>query len=234
MLRVLLLLILSGPAVAWGKSVRVVAPVQADFAAVAEDMTGALSFKPLNPSEPLGLVGFHVGGALSYTELENRGAWRRLTGSGFSEFAVAGVRAGKGLPFGLDVGGFYAEVLDSNVELWGAELRYAIAEGGLVSPALGLRLAYSESLGIDDFDFSTASIDLSVSKGFAIATPYAGVGRVWGRAEPGSGVPLSTEEPSNNKFYAGVRLNLVLVVLVLEADNTGRNTSFNLRAGIGF
>lgn len=206
--------------------------VQADLQAVARDMVAAFSYKPLNPAEPLGVLGFRLDAVASYTETEDRGAWGRVTGGDFSNLPLLGLAVGKGLLLGLDVGAFAAQVVDSNAQLYGAEVRYAMVDGGLVTPAVGLRAAYTKLSGADDLDFSARSLDVSISKGFALLTPYAGVGRVWGRLDPDSAT-LSRADANENKLFAGLRVSLALIKVVLEADNTGDNTSYNLRVGIG-
>lgn len=49
-------------------------------------------------------------------------------GGGFSTLPVARLHAQKGLPFKFDVGAFLSTAPDSNIRLFGAELRYAFLE----------------------------------------------------------------------------------------------------------
>src|SRR5687768_17495228 len=44
--------------------------VQGDFRVLSEDLGAALSYKPIAPGEPLGLLGIDIGLELSATELE--------------------------------------------------------------------------------------------------------------------------------------------------------------------
>lgn len=213
---------------------------QQDFERAMTDLTAAFSFKPLAPAEPLGTLGFHVGVIGSYTGIENEDAWRSLTGEDFEDLGVLALAAGKGLPFGIDVGAFLADVPNSNVSLYGAELRYAISEGGIATPAIGLRAAYTKLEGIDELDFDTKSLDLSISKGFVMLTPYVGIGRVFGTATPNGinslaeGGDLEEADVNENKYYAGVRFSLLLIKFTAEIDQTGDNTSYALRASFGF
>jgi DNA polymerase (family 10) len=47
-----------------------------------------------------------------------------------------------GLPFiPIDIGAVYAKVPDSEIEYWGAELKWAIIRGGTVTPAVAMRMA---------------------------------------------------------------------------------------------
>lgn len=213
--------------------IQTTASSQSDLQRVARDMSAAFGYKPLNPAEALGLLGFRIDALASYTETENPGAWRSITGDRFNELTLLGVAVGKGFPFGLDFGAFAADVVDTNASLFGAEVRYAFAEGGIIAPALGLRAGYTKLTGADDLEFSTRSLDVSISKGFTLLTPYVGAGRVWGKLDPEAGIALNEEEANENKLFAGVRISLALLKIVLEADNTGDNTSYNLRVGFG-
>lgn len=214
---------------------------QEDFDLAMQDLQAAFSFKPLAPAEPLGITGFHAGLIASYTGIENEQAWRNISGGqDFEDLGMVAIAAGKGLPFGIDIGAFIADVPNSNVNLFGAELRYAFAEGGVATPAIGLRLAYTRLNGVDELDFDTKSIDISISKGFTLLTPYVGVGRVFSSAtphveDPVLGVPAYRKsDNSDNKFYGGVRISLTLLQVSAEIDQTGENTSYNLRLALGF
>lgn len=213
---------------------------QQDFELAMQDLQAAFSYKGLAPAEPLGTLGFHAGVIASYTGIENDQAWRNLTGSSFDDLGVVAIAAGKGLPFGIDVGAFIADVPGSNVNLFGAEVRYALAGGGIATPAVGIRASYTKINGLDELDFDTASIDVSVSKGFVFLTPYVGVGRVFSNADPKfaatdpRGLQYSKVDNSDNKFYGGVRISLALFKVTAELDQTGDNTSYNLRLALGF
>ena len=115
--------------------------------------------------------------------------------------------------------------------MWGAELRYALLTGGVATPALALRGSYSTLQGVSQLDFNTKGVDLSISKGFTLVTPYAGLGKVWVNSTP-VGVPLLVKEDfSYSKVFAGVNLNFGLVNLAVETDKTGDATSYSVKFG---
>ena len=92
-----------------------------------------------------------------------------------------------------------SKIPNSSIKLIGYEVKYAILEGGMIMPAVAIRGAYTKLSGIDQVDVSTKSVDVSISKGIAIFTPYAGVGQVWISSDPHnsttfSGTPLQSEE----------------------------------------
>lgn len=207
---------------------------QSDFHDLSRDMGAALSYKAVVPIEPLGIAGFDLGLEVTATRLQYRDAWNRASsGSAPSTVYVPKLHLHKGLPGGFDVAAFYATVPNSNVDLWGAELRYALIQGGAATPALGLRGTYSRVSGVEQLDFSTRGIELGISKGFTLVTPYAGIGRVWVDSEPRVGT-LAAEHFSETKLYAGVNLNFVLGNLALEGDRVGDTTSYSAKFGFRF
>ena len=206
---------------------------QGDFRALSEDLGAALSYKPLTPTTPLGLTGFDVGIAVTGTKLENRTAFANA-GADISNVAVPSLRVHKGLPFGIDVGVMVGAVPSTNIKLYGGELRYAIVAGGTAMPAIGVRGSYTKLTGVDQLDFDTKGLDLSISKGFLMFTPYAGVGKVWASSTP-NGIPaLSKESLSLSKVFVGINMNFGLTNLAFEGDRTGKATSYGAKLGFRF
>jgi hypothetical protein len=209
---------------------------QAEFRLLSEDLGAALSYKPILPAEPLGLTGFDIGLEATVVNLENAAVLSTATNGDITDtLVIPKLHVHKGLPLGIDVGAFYAAVPDSNISLWGAELRYAILKGSTTTPALALRASYSALEGVDQLQLNTTGLDLSISKGFAFVTPYAGIGRVWVNSTPDASIPvLRKEEFSVNKLFAGVNLNFAVLNLAVEADQTGETTSYGLKVGWRF
>ena len=208
---------------------------QADFELFSEDLGSALSYKPLTPAESNGVLGFDIGLEMTATKLAHPELYDRATGGDAPELLpVPKLHVHKGLPFGIDVGAFYSQVPSSNVKLMGAELRYALVDGGVAMPAVGLRASYTQLSGVDQLDFNTAGVDISVSKGFAFVTPYAGVGVVRVTSTP-NGVPGITKATFNqNKVFAGVNFNFMITNIAIEADRTGDATSYGAKLGFRF
>ena len=206
---------------------------QADFRSVVEDVAAALNSKSLTPAEPGGLTGFGLGVYGNYVETDDPGAWNRLIGEEVDEIGVVGVIAQKGLPMGFDVGVSYAWVPGADGRVFGAELRKALVEGGVATPAIGLRASYSTLDGIDELDYDSVGLDLSISKGFGPLTPYAGVGYVWSQFEPDSIVPLQDEDVDESRLFVGLRLSALLGITP-EYERVGDRDAFNLRFGFAF
>jgi len=210
--------------------------VQPQFRLLSEDLGAALSYKPLIPAEPLGITGFDLGIDVSATRLQNSAVFAlAASGETLDTLFLPRLHVHKGLPFGLDIGASYAAVPDSNIKLWGAEVRYAILKGGTATPALALRGSYSTLEGVSQLNFTTTGADLSISKGFAMFTPYAGIGKVWVRSTPDASITTLVEESFNlNKLFVGVNMNLAVINIAIEGDKTGDATSYGIKFGWRF
>ena len=209
---------------------------QTEFRALSEDLGAALTYKPLTPTTPLGLSGFDLGIAATSTKLENSGVLSKAGGD-LSNVVVPSLRLHKGLPLGIDFGLMYGAVPSTNIKLSGAELRYALVEGGAAVPAIGIRGSYTKLTGVDQLDLETKGVDLSISKGFLMFTPYAGVGKVWTASTPHvtpNANNLSAESFSLNKAFVGVNLNFGLVNIAVEGDRTGEARTYGAKLGFRF
>lgn len=202
-----------------------------DVRQMSKDLAAATSYKALGPAEAFGVIGTGIGAFAGYTGVDDEDAWQRASGNDVSNITTAGIRARKGLPLGIDVSAFYADVIDTDGALFGGALQYAIWEGGVATPGVSLRLGYSQMSGVDDFDYDTWSVDASVSKGFAMLTSYAGVGYVTGELDP-TDSSIDAERVDNGRIFAGLRLSLGLIDITPEIEQNGDNFVTNLRVGI--
>jgi len=208
---------------------------QRDFRLLSQDLGAALSYKGLVPAETLGVTGFDVSFALTATRLENESIISRAAGNSdiSATFPVPSIRVYKGLPLGLSIGGMLAQSSETDIRLIGGEVRWAFLPGNVALPALAVRGAMTKVTGIDQLDFDTQSVDLSISKGILMLTPYAGIGRIRVSSTP-QGIPtLGPEKFWQTRTFVGVNVNLG-INLAFEADRTGDTTSYGIKAGIRF
>ena len=154
---------------------------QPAFKSLSEDVGSAISYRASSPAEHLGVTGFDIGVDINVITVANSKDWQVATSDGdeIDTFVLPKLHVHKGLPFGIDVGAFYLSGANTDLELIGAELKYALLKGGIAKPAIAVRATYSELSGIDQLDMETTGLELAISKGFAMLTPYAGVGKVW-------------------------------------------------------
>jgi hypothetical protein len=206
---------------------------QSLFSDLIEDLGAALSYKAITPAEPMGTFGFDIGFEVSGTTVEGKGISSATDNSAPSTLYIPKLHLHKGLPFGFDVGAFYTIVPDSNIEAIGGELRYEILEGGTISPSVAVRGTYSILSGVDDLDLTTTGVEFSISKGFAMFTPYAGVGRIKMDGET-TYDSLSDESITKSKYFVGLNFNLGLVNFTAETEQTGENSTTSAKFGFRF
>lgn len=241
-----LICVLITAATACAKDISFTSPLTQDqFKDVSRQLGSLLGYRKTAPAEPLGITGFDIGVEVSAMSIDSSSAyWEAAFGGDAPGYLGYGrLRARKGLPFGIDVGAMYAYVPDSNVEAYGFELSKAILEGSVVTPALGVRATYTRLTGLNDLDMQTAGADGTLSKGFAILTPYIGGGMLWIESKAkgdlqalstAAGSKLSDESLWIPRGFAGVKLAFFpLLSLTAEAEYAVRPI-YSLKLAVGF
>jgi hypothetical protein len=212
---------------------------QADFKTLSEDFGSAMSYKAVTPPTPLaGLLGFgfDIGIEATSTDISKSGAILKTATAGsvdITSMIIPKLHVAVGLPFGIDVAAFTSVVPSTSIKLTGAELRVALLKGGVAYPSVGIRGAMTKMSGVDELAFDTKSLDISISKGFLMLTPYAGVGQVWVNSKAnvaGTDGALDTSF-TQSKAFVGANLNLGLTNFALEGDKTGGATSYSFKMG---
>jgi len=240
----LLIFIMAVPALAKTDITLPASFTQDDFKNLTRDLGLAISYVPLATAEPLGGVLPHIdlGVEATSTSIDNNASyWTKISNvpgnsSVPSSLVMPKIHLQVGLPIiPIDLGIVYGEVPDTNIKYTGYEVKWSILQGSTVSPAIALRGAYTTVTGVSDLDISTKSADLSISKGFAMFTPYAGYGMVWiDSKENSSSVTLQDESLTENKWFVGCKLTFFpLMNMVAEADFAKVN-SYSLRLNIHF
>jgi len=210
---------------------------QGEFKDLTREFGSAIAYRNLAPAEPLGITGFDVAGQASFINIDKEASqWRKVTGGDAPSYvAYPTVRARKGLPFGVDLGAMYSYISNTSIQLYGAEISKAILEGGIASPALGIRGSYTRLAGAGDLSLQTAGIDASISKGFIFVTPYAGGGMLWldGKSNS-SAVSLKNESIWQPRGFVGVKISpLPLVGLTAELEYAARPI-YSVKLGVSF
>ena len=243
-LTVLLLLLMTSPALAKVTFQLPANFTQDDFKNLSRDLGLAISYMPLAPAEPLGgtLPGFDIGIEGTGVSINKNASYiqKAVTNPSDVPSTVPEVKAHVqvGLPvIPIDLGFVYGASPDNtNLKLIGYELKWAILPGSTLSPAVAIRGAYTKLSGIDVFDISTKSLDLSISKGFGIVTPYAGVAEVWITNTPNTNVPvppLTDVNLTETKGFVGCKLSFGLINFVAEGDFATVN-AYSLRMNLHF
>jgi hypothetical protein len=240
---VLLILIMAVPALAKTEITLPAGFGQEQFKGLSTDLGLAISYVPLATAEPLGGVLPHVDAGVEVTGVQidtNKDYWQAVQTTSsdkipstlpFPKFHIQ-----VGLPvLPIDLGYVYGSVPDTDIKYMGAEIKWAILSGSVATPAIAIRGAYTKLSGVTDLDISTKSADISISKGFAIFTPYAGYGMVWIESKEKSPlVTLTDESLSEPKWFVGTKITFFpLMNLVIEADFAEVN-SYSARLNLHF
>lgn len=220
------------PAMAANINIGALGNNQAAFRAFSEDMGAALSYKAVTPPAPLGVTGFDIGVEVTSTQLQSP-TFKQVSGNNNTSLLVPKLHVAKGLPMGFDIAAFYSAIPTTNISLYGAALSYAIMDGGLAMPAVGVRGSFSKLSGVTGWSLDTKAVDLSISKGFAILTPYAGVGSVWTNSDA-TATGLAAESFRKNKIFLGANANFGVANFAVEYDKTGSVPSYSAKLGFRF
>ncbi len=207
---------------------------QGQFQTLVENVGAVTHYKAIAPAEPLGIIGFDVALELSSTDIDSN-VFDIASGGSIdsSQVLLPRLHVHKGLPFGLDLGASLAVIPETDLMALGAEIRYAFLPGSTITPAVAVRAHYSFVKGVQELDLNNAGIELTISKGFLMLTPYAGIGAIRTSAEANDIATLSDESASLEKVYVGLNINLGFN-FGIEADRTGDNTTYSVKAGLRF
>lgn len=218
---------------------------QGEFKDLSKEAGAAIAYRNTAPAEPLGITGFDAGVEVSAVDIKKESAyWQSAFGNNAPSFLyIPKIRVRKGLPFGIDVGAMYSYLPDSNIKIYGAEVSKAILEGSAATPALGVRATYTKLAGVNDLSLQTVGIDASISKGFVIFTPYAGVGGIWIDSKAkghltNPSIPdftiLKEEKIWQPRGFAGIKITpLPLIGITAEAEYSARPI-YSLKAAVNF
>lgn len=211
--------------------------LQPQFHDLTEEAGLAISYLPAAPAAPLGFLHFEVGAEVSVSAINSNATyWQAVfaPNSAPGYLPVPKLRVRVGLPFGIDIGGSYGYVPELNIKIAGGEVKWAAFKGGTLMPAVAIRGTYSTLMGVSDLGLQTYGADLSISKGFAIFTPYLGVGEVWIKSTTsGSLAILNDENITKTRGFVGLQIGIPLVSFVAEAAFSTINT-YTARLSVGF
>ncbi|MBI5206580.1 MAG: hypothetical protein HY934_02205 [Candidatus Firestonebacteria bacterium] len=209
----------------------------------AKELGGALAYRQYQPAKPLGLTGFDVGIQVNANPIKSKDIWDKVMANDAPDMLpVPMVFVKKGLPLNIDLGIRGLPIPGTNITLMGGNLKYSILEGTVATPAVGISVDYSQVSGSDDFDLNVMTVNASVSKGFAIITPYAGVASDQINMKikndllknPPAGTGLKDEKASATRLFAGLKLSPLPLLAITAEVNMADVTSYGIALGVGF
>jgi hypothetical protein len=211
------------------------------FEAFHDSFAPAAFHFPRHGAGPLGWVGFNLYADVAAVDgfgdedfADDDLPGSAIRGSLPGDFlSIARVGARKGLPGGIDLGVAYGEVLDADFDLLSADVKWSIIDGGLLKPALALRISGTRSEGSDHYDFTQIGADLTFSKGFANLVPYIGIGvaRSESSLDRPGGDTLDVET-TDQVLFAGVTINLLVPKINLSVEQ-GEHLQAAVRFSLG-
>lgn len=199
---------------------------QAGFDAFSSELGGAMVYRAVAPADPLGITGFDI--AIEATNASFGG----------SATTIPKLKLQKGLPGNLDISGYYtmlptASLVGADGTAYGMALSYAIWEGGVAAPALAIRGSYTAADIPGVITANTTGIDLTISKGITLLSPYAGIGLVNISTSDSTGTWNDYSEQATRYFF-GANLNLKLFDIAFESGTTGSNQFTTFKIGYRF
>jgi len=192
-------------------------------------------FYPRHSAAPLGLLGFEVWVDTTYDSAFDSQSFNdtAVNGSYTGGFlSIARVGARKGLPGGIDIGASYGKALGGDVKLISGEIQYAIFHGGVLAPALSVRVTGTRTLDANHYRLDQYGAELLLSKGFPAVTPYVGAGFVRGKGTLDSAVQSLSDTTTRPVVFAGVTLSLLVPKIHIEVEQ-GEAFQAAVRVGIG-
>lgn len=192
-------------------------------------------FYPRHSAAPLGIIGFEVYVDTTYdssfdSQSFNDTAVHGSYTGGFLSIARVGAR--KGLPGGFDIGASYGEALGGDIKLFSGEVQYAILHGGLLAPALSVRVTGTSTIDAKAYRLDQYGAELLLSKGFPAVTPYVGIGFVSSKGTLDSNLRSLSDTTSHPVIFGGVTLSLLVPKIHLELEH-GEAWQAAVRVGIG-
>jgi len=206
-----------------------------DFRDFHRRFSSDVYFYPRHSAAPLGLVGFEVyvdttyDSAFDSQSFNDTAVHGDYTG-GFLSIARVGAR--KGLPWGLDIGASYGEALGGDVKLFSGEVQYAIFHGGVLAPALSVRVTGTRTVDANAYRLDQYGAELLVSKGFPAVTPYVGIGFVSSKGTLDSNLRSLSDTTTHPVIFGGVTISLLVPKIHIEAE-WGEAFQAAVRVGIG-
>jgi hypothetical protein len=210
---------------------------EAEFQKFSRLVGQSIYATPVRPASSTGLLRFDIGIAATAVDVDTSASyWQRAIGDDFSTsgyVAVPRLVVSKGFSVAT-LSGSYARLPDSDIEMLGGAVDFNLIGGGIVSPTLAVRGAYSQLRGVEGFDLETYGAELFLSKGFGPVTPYGAIGRA--RVDAEGRIPeisrTLTDKSDVDRYTVGVLFSLTILKVVIEATQ-GEERSYAAKLSFG-
>ncbi len=213
--------------------------LQPEFDAISQQAGTLITYRAMAPAEPGGLPGFDISLAASAVKIDSA-LWDSVipTENITSDYVyVPSIRARKGLPFNIDIGASYSAVPGSDIQVFGGEVQWALWDGSVATPALAFRGHYSTLLNVGELDLTSYGADAVLSKGFAMFTPYIGIGAVAMESEYTGSLPanqtLQKFSDTSPRYFGGLLMTITLFQLTADIEYL-EEPVYSLKVGVGW
>lgn len=156
------------------------ANASAYFRIFANQLGSAVSGFNLAPPETLGHSGFNVAFEYALAKINPDARFWPTEGNSKSEYLLMPtLHLRKGLPFSFEIGTKVTYLQQTSMAVGTIEVKWALNEGFIYFPDLGVRGYGTHIIGSRDFSLTAAGLDIGIGHQFAIGgmvtlTPYLG------------------------------------------------------------
>lgn len=208
--------------------------IDSQFRLFAENLSAAQNHRALGRGSKSGAGALDIGFQLSTAQLERDSFLESLAPEQTPNvLQIPRLHISTGYNDGWNAGAFYSSVPDSDIQIYGGELRYSMTpHSESIFPALSLKGTYSQLTGVDDLFVTSTGLEVSVSKGFSYFTPYAGMGTTWLDGE--YQLDGYTSHLTQNKYFMGLQFNLGMFSLSAQTEQAGTSSTTKATMGVRF
>lgn len=207
--------------------------IDSQFRSFSENLSASQSHKSLSRGKSSGEDALNIGFDFSKADVEPNSFLEEYTPRENPEtLVIPQLHVNTGYSYGWNAGAFYSSVPDSDIEIYGGELSYSVTSNSDYIPAISVRGTYSQITGITDMFVTSTGLELSISKGFAGFTPYAGVGTTY--IDGDYIVDGYSDRLKQNKYFMGLQFNLGILSISAETEQTGDDATTKAKMGIRF
>ncbi|MBP7654808.1 hypothetical protein KA977_15420 [Candidatus Dependentiae bacterium] len=189
---------------------------QDEFSGFIKEFGAMTTYHPDLPAESLGLFGWDLNANFKVVNIdENKGYWKNAVNIGginipSKYIIIPQLSVTKGFFGNTELSVCYLPIPGSDISAVSGAVKWSFIEGSSVSPAISVRAAYTTLAKTTNFKMDDFNCSISVSKGFAVLTPYVFAGlnhtRISEIEVPNVYIPDKNETMFN--YGAGMKINI--------------------------
>ena len=219
---------------------------QSEFRRFAKEGGTIIYFQPLSGASSLGRFKFDIGLSMTSTPIDQTsGAWNNTFAHPINEAGesphwlgdnvrIPNLRFRMGLTDNIEVGTYITKDFNGNYGFFGVDAKYSKVMESKNNANVAARASYAQLFGPKDLKFSTAAIDVLVSKNWSVFEPYFGVSIALNHAEETTDrVDLEKETVIVPRLLLGTKVKYKWFSSSVEYDISALST-LSLKMGVTF